>query len=130
MINKNSVKMLKALHHLIIPLSGISLGLFIWNLKGADYQNESLVYTSTSSPIFYIFTVTCALYISLFISAIIIARLSDLKLNDALKRDVYTFLPLLLFLIFPVKDLFTASTPRSEERRVGKECRSRWSPYH
>src|SRR3989454_7216692 len=24
---------------------------------------------------------------------------------------------------------FTA-TERSEERRVGKECRSRWSPYH
>ena len=23
-----------------------------------------------------------------------------------------------------------ASTVRSEERRVGKECRSRWSPYH
>ncbi len=22
------------------------------------------------------------------------------------------------------------STYRSEERRVGKECRSRWSPYH
>src|SRR5256885_13293554 len=21
-------------------------------------------------------------------------------------------------------------TPRSEERRVGEECRSRWSPYH
>ena len=21
-------------------------------------------------------------------------------------------------------------THRSEERRVGKECRSRWSPYH
>ena len=21
-------------------------------------------------------------------------------------------------------------TDRSEERRVGKECRSRWSPYH
>ena len=21
-------------------------------------------------------------------------------------------------------------TERSEERRVGKECRSRWSPYH
>ena len=26
----------------------------------------------------------------------------------------------------------TGSSPglRSEERRVGKECRSRWSPYH
>src|SRR5687767_15405539 len=23
-----------------------------------------------------------------------------------------------------------ARVPRSEERRVGKECRSRWSPYH
>jgi len=24
----------------------------------------------------------------------------------------------------------SSSSPRSEERRVGKECRSRWSPYH
>src|SRR2546429_6469793 len=24
----------------------------------------------------------------------------------------------------------SAGSPRSEERRVGKECRSRWSPYH
>src|SRR5574341_1964511 len=24
----------------------------------------------------------------------------------------------------------TTTTDRSEERRVGKECRSRWSPYH
>src|SRR3989475_188522 len=24
----------------------------------------------------------------------------------------------------------TYQVPRSEERRVGKECRSRWSPYH
>ena len=24
----------------------------------------------------------------------------------------------------------TARLKRSEERRVGKECRSRWSPYH
>src|SRR2546430_17231869 len=26
--------------------------------------------------------------------------------------------------------LFTSHPARSEERRVGKECRSRWSPYH
>ena len=24
----------------------------------------------------------------------------------------------------------TEGTVRSEERRVGKECRSRWAPYH
>ena len=26
--------------------------------------------------------------------------------------------------------LGSLALPRSEERRVGKECRSRWSPYH
>ena len=32
-----------------------------------------------------------------------------------------------------VKELFRVNVSndnRSEERRVGKECRSRWSPYH
>ena len=27
-------------------------------------------------------------------------------------------------------DFVTVALDRSEERRVGKECRSRWSPYH
>ena len=34
---------------------------------------------------------------------------------------------------FPVPAVLSAwsrQAPRSEERRVGKECRSRWSPYH
>ena len=30
----------------------------------------------------------------------------------------------------PKKQCFTPEEMRSEERRVGKECRSRWSPYH
>src|SRR3989440_4074763 len=34
------------------------------------------------------------------------------------KRDVYR-----------VSHMYTTES-RSEERRVGKECRSRWSPYH
>src|SRR5260370_13938050 len=40
---------------------------------------------------------------------------------DLLKRKVRE-------LVKPV--LFIPETKRSEERRVGKECRSRWSPYH
>ena len=28
------------------------------------------------------------------------------------------------------RDLVEGRKTRSEERRVGKECRSRWSPYH
>ena len=30
----------------------------------------------------------------------------------------------------PVYALLRNPKTRSEERRVGKECRSRWSPYH
>ena len=29
-----------------------------------------------------------------------------------------------------VKEKLRENNKRSEERRVGKECRSRWSPYH
>ena len=29
-----------------------------------------------------------------------------------------------------IMSLSASPTRRSEERRVGKECRSRWSPYH
>ena len=36
-------------------------------------------------------------------------------------------LPVLLLAAWLVRDWMDA---RSEERRVGKECRSRWSPYH
>src|SRR5258708_32497696 len=31
---------------------------------------------------------------------------------------------------FPLAVWLISHPPRSEERRVGKECRSRWSPYH
>src|SRR2546422_2587202 len=38
-------------------------------------------------------------------------------------RDAY-YQGMRLLITFPY------SSERSEERRVGKECRSRWSPYH
>src|SRR3712207_7709810 len=34
------------------------------------------------------------------------------------------------FLSLPLIMIGRRSGKRSEERRVGKECRSRWSPYH
>ena len=48
----------------------------------------------------------------------------------------FGFFPIIFFLIFKLNvnigvRIFLAIYPtRSEERRVGKECRSRWSPYH
>ena len=40
-----------------------------------------------------------------------------------------TFLKILAGDIAPTTGNVSMTT-RSEERRVGKECRSRWSPYH
>src|SRR2546430_15213658 len=34
------------------------------------------------------------------------------------------------FYLVNVEQEFKENVVRSEERRVGKECRSRWSPYH
>ena len=39
-------------------------------------------------------------------------------------------LPLLDSMIPAQTPLARTAANRSEERRVGKECRSRWSPYH
>src|SRR2546422_11108452 len=39
----------------------------------------------------------------------------------------------LVTLVYPFRSFAASSVrsgTRSEERRVGKECRSRWSPYH
>src|SRR4029077_21294441 len=32
--------------------------------------------------------------------------------------------------VVPLASPYSYGAQRSEERRVGKECRSRWSPYH
>ena len=44
---------------------------------------------------------------------------------------IITFaIPLMLGNIFQQFYTMADTMIRSEERRVGKECRSRWSPYH
>ena len=44
-------------------------------------------------------------------------------------REVALSPELILFVFLPTL-IFESAYARSEERRVGKECRSRWSPYH
>ena len=47
-----------------------------------------------------------------------------LKQPDGISYDVYN-IEVIIAVAFRI-----CSKERSEERRVGKECRSRWSPYH
>ena len=62
-----------------------------------------------------------ALYIILGIIAFIILLLSIKVMITVHYDEELTVSLSWLFLKFDL---------RSEERRVGKECRSRWSPYH
>ena len=43
---------------------------------------------------------------------------------------IATILSQLMALMWQIKLFSNKTELRSEERRVGKECRSRWSPYH
>src|SRR3712207_8770240 len=52
--------------------------------------------------------------------------------HEASTTQVYLFLTLAVAAAVGVTMLLATvlGAGRSEERRVGKECRSRWSPYH
>ena len=75
-------------------------------------------------------------------SAIILLYLGILAGMDVRKRQISLVLTGVLFLAGIGWQILVEQTSwlewllsllpgaRSEERRVGKECRSRWSPYH
>jgi len=87
------------------------------------------------------FTTTLALVAGLALPALAVPT-SDLPITDITlyRSGVGAFTHLasvegtetfeLRFATEDVDDILKSLLLRSEERRVGKECRSRWSPYH
>ena len=51
-------------------------------------------------------------------------------LQAGITHNIDSATPTQLYPILVPKFPNTGEKRRSEERRVGKECRSRWSPYH
>src|SRR3712207_9535306 len=76
---------------------------------------------------------TCALPIYPSFRTILLRTLSVASgVTVAVLLIAYPFSYLITF-VFPARRqllYFLVLVTRSEERRVGKECRSRWSPYH
>ena len=52
------------------------------------------------------------------------------EVNDDILRDWLSFREEMVLGTLTKEDRKHYIYFRSEERRVGKECRSRWSPYH
>ena len=51
-------------------------------------------------------------------------------LKESVSEKLYAQEPLAQAILSYLNNSDPAAHQRSEERRVGKECRSRWSPYH
>ena len=63
-------------------------------------------------------TIISTIFLCVLLSFIPELRAQNIQLHYDFGRSLYD------------KDLKERPLLRSEERRVGKECRSRWSPYH
>ena len=83
------------------------LQLFLTHLQG--YKRQAVL-----SPILIVLEVVCELLLPLVMAEIV---------DAAIPAGDETY-------IFILGAAMLALALRSEERRVGKECRSRWSPYH
>ena len=64
----------------------------------------------------------------------VVSVLPDVVLSDVVLSVAVLSVVVLSVVVPSVESVEALSTVivyrRSEERRVGKECRSRWSPYH
>ena len=69
-----------------------------------------------------------ALSEAVFVETYVTAFDGDTRKARQAYREAQRIQELTTLLWANIKD--TVASPRSEERRVGKECRSRWSPYH
>ena len=88
--------------------------------------------------LYYAFTVLdfdllTRMHLSLGTSLAIIIPTSIISTKTHMEYDAVDFKLIKSFGIYVLLGVILGTflaTSRSEERRVGKECRSRWSPYH
>src|SRR5687767_15823374 len=77
-----------------------------------------------------VWAVVLQLLIGLIIFRLPVSHRILLWLNDAVLALLNASKSGSVFLFGPLAASPGEAGSRSEERRVGKECRSRWSPYH
>src|SRR5256885_2848616 len=111
------------------------------NYLNKEYGVGSWLFTTDHKRIalLYLISITFFFFIGGF-SALLIRLELLTPAGDLVQADTYNKLftmhgmVMVFFFLIPsipaVLGNFLVPMMRSEERRVGKECRSRWSPYH
>ena len=90
------------------------------------HTEETRIERDTCTPMFI-----TALFINVILLKYTFTMTSILVFEiDTLGMDVRKDLLVRMMKKVLAEDGVSISGVRSEERRVGKECRSRWSPYH
>ena len=106
---------------------GISSGIIPQNLNPNSYLPYAIPGIEILISVIVI-TIVGGLSLS-FLGKRILKFIDDLFKRIPFLRTIYSAI-LQMTESFSNKETDKKSVVRSEERRVGKECRSRWSPYH
>src|SRR3712207_4344554 len=91
-----------------------------------DLNNRKRGNSPPTMSVVYGGLVVCGACLAAFVGLVLVQRLVPATIRQE-NNDVAGFIYAVLGVIYAV---LLALVVRSEERRVGKECRSRWSPYH
>ena len=109
----------------------ISATLVIWqgSFDFGDYRpnpGQTLIFWAVSILIFLLMVTLGFMLVRIGLKLYVERRSnregSHIKTKLVIGALALSFMPVFFMVLFSVH--------RSEERRVGKECRSRWSPYH
>ena len=104
--------------------------LYIYARKTKITLIECLVLEIINIFIYKYTNTRMSFWVSTILLAVLATCLFSIKFKDALYRLIIR-LKKMIVLIPVISSVISCMLPlRSEERRVGKECRSRWSPYH
>src|SRR5256885_16659225 len=98
-----------------------------------ENERESLPPLSSSHSLFVLYCHSFVSRVLPLLTVISSKRHSfspDIRFLPSLYPSSFVSLSSLFPVLFSSSFLVPRQSGRSEERRVGKECRSRWSPYH
>ena len=104
-----------------IKIPGISI-------KQAEYSMELILNTKEGKGSMTFFSLFPGLSLAYIFINSPTWTAPDLRSDSSITKGPFSPLKF-KYILFGVP-LWESSCTRSEERRVGKECRSRWSPYH